>query len=125
MNANNHATIPATRNDAWGFFGTMEQHAKQAWPLAIEAVSNATGESYETVRHFLDAVPGRHFADDVHNAMHGGLDLAAAIDAATQKWMGWTISLGTSRRFGFPRGISRGLPYLTAFVIHCDLINDE
>jgi len=121
MNANTNVTIPATRNEAWGFFGTMDQHAKAAWPLAIEAVSTATGESHEAVRRFLDATPGRHFADDVHNAMHGGLTLAAAIDAATQKWMSWTISMSTSRQYGIPRG----LPYLIGFVIHCDLINDE
>lgn len=87
-----------------------------------EAVSEATGESHEAVRRFLDAAPGRHFADDVHNAMHGGLELAAAIDAATRKWMGWTISARASRQHGIPRG----LPYLTGFVIHCDLTsNDE
>ncbi|WP_244829215.1 hypothetical protein [Caballeronia sp. TF1N1] len=116
------ATIPNTRNEGWGFFGTMDQHAKAAWPRAIEAVSEATGESHEAVRRFLDAAPGRHFADDVHNAMHGGLELAAAIDAATRKWMGWTISARASRQHGIPRG----LPYLTGFVIHCDLTsNDE
>jgi hypothetical protein len=121
MTAHTHTTIPATRNEGWGFFGTMEHHAKAAWPLAIEAISQATGESHEAVRRFLDATLGRHFADDVHNAMHGGLELAAAIDAATQKWMGWSIGARISREHGIPRG----LPYLTGFVIHLDLINHD
>jgi hypothetical protein len=117
MNTTAHTnTTPATRNEAWGFFGAMGQ------PPAIEAISKATGESHETVRHFLDAVPGRHLADNVHNAMFGGLALADTIEAATHKWMRWSISLAASRRYGIPRG----LPYLTGFVIHCDqLSNDE
>ncbi|AET91699.1 hypothetical protein BYI23_B010920 [Burkholderia sp. YI23] len=50
------------------------------------------------------------------------LDLAAAIDAATHKWMGWTIGRATSRQHGIPRG----LPYLTGFIIHCDILaHDE
>ncbi len=113
-NTATNAAIPATRNEGWGFFGTMEPHAKAAWPLAMTAISNATREPIESARAFLDAVPGRHFADDVHNAMHGGLDLAAAIEAATQKWMTWKIGPKTSRQYGIPRG----LPYLTGFVIH-------
>lgn len=118
---NGNVTIPATRNEAWGFFGTMKAHAA-AWPLAVEAVGKATGESPEAARAFLDATPGRHFADDVHNAMYEGLTLAAAIEAATQKWMGWKISAATSRQYGIPRG----LPYLTGFVIHHDsLANGE
>ena len=28
-------TIPATQNEAWGFWGTMNEHASAAWPLAI------------------------------------------------------------------------------------------
>jgi hypothetical protein len=122
LNTTAAATIPATRNEGWGFFGTMEQHAQAAWPLAIVAVSNATGESHEAVRRFLDARMGRHFADDVHNALYEGLELAAAIDAAASKWMGWTIGATTSREYDIPRG----LPYLTGFVIHCDFTsNDE
>jgi hypothetical protein len=116
-----NTTIPATRNESWGFFGSMDQHATAAWPLAIRAISKATGESHDTVRLFLDATHGRHFADDVVNAMFGGLELAAAIDAAAQKWMGWTISLAASRRHGIPRG----MPYLTGFVIHCDITSHD
>ena len=54
-------TIPATQNDAWGFWGTMNEHASAAWPLAMTAISDATGQPLESVRIFLDSRFGRHF----------------------------------------------------------------
>lgn len=36
---------------------------------------------------FLDSSFGRHFADEVLNALHAGQVLAAAIDAAATVWM--------------------------------------
>ena len=113
-------TIPATQNDAWGFWGTMNEQAEAAWPLAMTAVSDATGESLESVRIFLDSRHGRHFADEVQNGLYRGQTLAEAIQAATRQWMGWTIGRQTSKQYGIPRG----LPYLTGFVIHC-AITDE
>ncbi|MFN3628587.1 MAG: hypothetical protein ACK4XK_00810 [Casimicrobiaceae bacterium] len=113
--------IPATRNDAWGFWGTMGAHAQTAWPIAMAAISHATCQPMESVRAFLDSVHGRHFADDVQNGLYEGQSLADAIEAATQRWMGWTIGRQTSKRYGIPRG----LPYLTGFVIHCEIIEDS
>ena len=113
-------TIPATQNDAWGFWGTMNERAEIAWPLAMTAVSTGTGEPLESVRIFLDSRHGRHFADDVQNGLYRGQTLADAINTATQQWMGWTIGRQTSKDYGIPRG----LPYLTGFVIHC-AITDE
>ena len=112
--------IPATQNDAWGFFGTMDEHAAAAWPLAMAAISDATGQPLDSVRIFLDSRHGRHFADDVQNGLYEGKALADAINAATQRWMGWTIGRQTSKDYGIPRG----LPYLSGFVIHCE-ITDE
>ena len=86
--------------------------ADAAWLIAFPAVAKATGVTAEGVRDFLDSRHGRHFADDVHNGIHAGLDLKAAIDAAITRWMGWTISRTTSREIGIPKG----LPYLTGFV---------
>ena len=60
-------TIPATANDAWGFFGTMNEQAEAAWPIAMIAISDATYQPLESVRLFLDSRHGRHFADDVIN----------------------------------------------------------
>ena len=118
MNTTNQ--IPATQNDAWGFFGTMDEHAAAAWPLAMTAISNATHQPLDSVRIFLDSRHGRHFADDVQNGLFEGKPLQDAIDAATARWMGWTIGRQTSKDYGIPRG----LPYLTGFVIHCDICDE-
>jgi len=112
--------IPATCNEAWGFFGTMGAHAREAWPIAMAAISDATGQPVESVRAFLDSRHGRHFGGEVLNHLHVGRPLADAIQAATRQWMGWTIGRQTSRDYGIPRG----LPYLMGFVIHCELVED-
>lgn len=118
---NTKQTIPATTNEIWGFWGTMNEHAAIAWPMAMTAVADATGESFDDVRAFLDSRYGRHYADEVHNGLYVGKTLKDAIDAATQKWMGWTIGRQTSKDYGIPRG----LPYLTGFVIHCAILDEE
>jgi len=107
----------ATKNEDWGFWGTMQEHAPAAWPLASEAITAATGCEPEQVRAFLDSRFGRHFADEVQNHLYVGKDLAQAVHAATQKWMGWNIGRHTAKDYGIPRG----LPYLTGFVIHCEI----
>lgn len=118
MNTTNQ--IPATQNEDWGFWGTMNEHAAAAWPLAMTAISDATNQPLESVRLFLDSRHGRHFADDVLNALLIGHSVEQAIHAAVARWMGWTIGRVTSRDYGIPRG----LPYLTGFVIHCE-VTDE
>ena len=112
--------IPATQNEAWGFWGTMNNQAAAAWPIAMTAISDATFQPLESVRAFLDSRHGRHFADDVLNGLHAGLNLHDAIHAATQRWMGWTIGRLTSKQ----HGITKGLPYLTGFVIHCEIVEE-
>ena len=114
-------TIPTTQNEAWGFFGTMNDNAEAAWSVAITAISDATNQPLESVRLFLDSRHGRHFADDVQNGLYRGETLADAINAATQQWMGWTIGRQTSKQYGIPRG----LPYLTGFVIHCEIVEES
>ena len=109
------------RINAWGFWGTMNEHASAAWPLAMNAISDATRQPLESVRIFLDSRHGRHFADDVQNGLYEGKALAEAINAATQRWMGWTIGRQTSKQYGIPRG----LPYLTGFVIHCEIVEES
>ncbi len=76
--------IPATQNNAWGFFGTMNEQASAAWPLAMTAIAEATGEPLESVRIFLDSRHGRHFADDVLNQLFAGNPLSEAIATATR-----------------------------------------
>jgi hypothetical protein len=113
--------IPATQNEAWGFWGTMTENAAAAWPTAMTSIVEATVQPLDAARAFLDSRHGRHFADDVLNQMHAGLALADAIQAATQQWMSWKIGRQTSKQYGIPRG----LPYLTGFVIHCEIIEEE
>lgn len=113
--------IPATQNDAWGFYGTMNEQADAAWPLAMTAISDATCQPLESVRTFRDSRHGRHFADDVQNGLFAGATLSDAIEQATQRWMGWTIGRSTSKEYGIPKG----LPYLTGFVIHCEIIEES
>ncbi|CAG0983066.1 hypothetical protein GEOBC_01939 [Geobacteraceae bacterium] len=31
--------IPATQNEAWGFWGTMNEHASAAWPLSNSPIA--------------------------------------------------------------------------------------
>jgi len=114
-------TIPTTQNEDWGFFGTMSENAHAAWPIAMTAISDATHQPPESVRTFLDSRHGRHFADDVLNAMLIGHNVEQAINAAAARWMDWTIGRVTSRDYGIPRG----LPYLTGFVIHCEIAEQE
>lgn len=111
-----------TQNPAWGFFGTIRHHAEaeQAWPLAMRAVASATNCPPEAVCDFLDSRHGRHFADDVANALFKGLALEDAVAAAVTRWMGWRIGRRTARETGVPEG----LPYLTGFVTECEIALD-
>ena len=113
--------IPATQNEAWGFWGTMNDQAQTAWPIAMITISDATNQPLESVRIFLDSRHGRHFADDVLNGLHTGLNLPDAIHVSTQRWMGWTIGRLTSKQHGIPKG----LRYLTGFVIHCEIVEES
>jgi hypothetical protein len=109
--------ILPTANPSWGFYGAIRHHAEpgEAWPLAMTAISAATGCDADAVRDFLDSRQGRHFEDDVGNGLSAGLNLPAATDAAARRWMGWRIGRRTEREYGIPRD----LPYLTGWVMHC------
>jgi hypothetical protein len=115
-------TLP-TRNTDWGFFGTMQAagaNPMQAWNAASAMIAAATDASPEGVRDFLDSRHGRHFADDVANGLCTGAPVAPAIDAAIARWMGWRIDRRTSRDEGIPRG----LPYLTGWVTHFQILDE-
>lgn len=109
-----------TANPDWGFFGTIAQAAEpaRAWPLAIQAVREATGCPEPAVRDFLDSRHGRHFADDVANELAAGHGLEEATAAAVARWMHWKIDRHTTRQTGIPRG----LPHLTGFVAHYEMV---
>ena len=114
------ATILPTNKEAWGFFGTIRHDADptEAWELASTLIAETTGCSAEGVRDFLDSRHGRHFADEVANGLAAGDELGAAIARAIDRWMGWRIDRRTSRETGIPAG----LPYLTGFVTHHEIL---
>ena len=106
-------TILPTRNTDWGYFGTIARietspaaEPTEAWAIAARRIAEATEASPEGVRDFLDSRHGRHFADDVANGLCTGAPLAAAIDAAIARWMGWRIDrrppATRASRAGFP-----------------------
>lgn len=113
--------LPRSQNEGWGFYGTMKAYATAAWPLAMLAIRQATEESLEDVRAFMDSRHGRYFGDSVLNAMHQGLPLQDAIDSAVREWMGFRITKRSAALYGMPAG----MPYLLAWVIqegiHADL----
>lgn len=113
-------TILASQNEAWGFTGTLNEQAQAAWPIAMTAISDATGQPLESVRCFLDSKHGRHFADDVLNQLHAGHTLDDAIHAATQRWMDWEVCRADHKVYGIPVG----MPLLIGFVIHCEIAEE-
>ena len=120
-------TILPTRNTEWGFWGTISHIGNdptadpaRAWEIASCRIAEATTGSPEGVRDFLDSRHGRHFADDVAGELSRGDTLKEAIDAAIARWMGWRIDRKTSRDEGIPRG----LPYLTGWVGHFEILGE-
>ena len=120
-------TILPTRNTEWGFWGTIARiendpvaDPAKAWEIASRRIAEVTDASPEAVRDFLDSRHGRHFADDVANELWKGETLKVAINAAIDRWMGWTIYRKTSRDEGIPRG----LPYLTGWVTHFQILDE-
>jgi hypothetical protein len=116
-------TILPTRNEAHGFFGTMQiagTDQMQAWTAASAMIAAATDASPEGVRDFLDSRHGRHFADEVAGALANGLGVEEAIEAAVARWMGWRIDRATYREEGIPAG----LPYLAGWVTHFQILDE-
>ena len=111
-------TILPTRNEAWGFWGTIrtagfEAHA--CWQATSLKLAGATGASPEGVRDFLDSRYGRHFADMVIGmTLPATGTMETAIDAAISRHQAWRIDRRTSREEGIPAG----LPWLTGWASH-------
>jgi hypothetical protein len=115
-------TLPS-RNEAWGFYGTMQTAGgdpMQAWNAASAMIAATTDASLEGVRDFLDSRHGRHFADDVVGHIQNGGELGVAIEGAIARWEGWRISRADSRKHGIPKG----LPYLTGWVTHFHIMDE-
>ncbi len=115
--------ILPSRNEAYGFFGTItlsplrERRTAEVWALSFTQIAEAVRAQGEEdrlgIRDFLDSRMGRHFADDEVGALGCGVATSeAAIAAAIRKWQGWRISRTTEREDGIPAE----LPYLTGWV---------
>jgi hypothetical protein len=79
--------IPATQNEAWGFWGTMNEQASSRMADGDDRHLGRHHQPLESVGLFLDSRHGRHFADDVLNGCTKA-NLQDAINAATQRG-GW------------------------------------
>ena len=119
-NMNTSTKIPATENESWGYWATMQEEAPAAWAIALPAIAMVTGTELDAARAFLDSRHGRHFADEVRNHLLRNKTLADAINAAITQWMTWRTNRMTNKNYGIPSG----LPYLTGFVIHCSIIEE-
>ena len=119
------SAILASENPEWCFFRTVTRRGAAldlgaVWEAAFAAVGAATGGDPEEVRAFLDSRHGRHFADEFASDLARGDDLATAIDTAVGRWMGWRIGRRTNRDEGIPAG----LPYLTGWVTHFQILEE-
>ena len=96
-------TAIASKNEARGFYGAIEQHAEpnQAWALAVAGITKSTGRCDQAVRDFLDSRYARHFADEVAMGLCGGRDLPLAIAEAIERWMDVAIKSELGSRRGY------------------------
>ncbi len=116
-------TILPTRNEEWGFTGTMQRAGAampEAWDKAFTAIAKATGGEPEGVRDFLDSLYGRHFADSVYDLTYQGQSLDDAIQNAVRIWNAWKIGRNIQRETGIPYS----LPCLTGWVHHFGMLAD-
>lgn len=120
-------TMTKSRNEAWGFFGTMGHVAgldqAAAFAAAVELIVEASSLDANEARAFLDSRMGRHFADEVLNAMGPDYtNLRAAIAATVNTWMNRTV-----RRIKNHPGLDRaalGLPHLVAYAIAAEIAEE-
>lgn len=105
--------MEATRNEGYGFYGTMRVAgcADEAWEIAMTAIAAETGTETDEVRDFLDSTWGRHFADTVHCYL-GKYSLKNAIAEAIKKWNSWKLTPRMRRELDIPMP----MPYLTGMV---------
>mgnify|MGYP000179609864 CR=1 FL=1 len=89
-------TLP-TQNTDWGFYGTVKGDKDAAWAEVSAALIEATKQSPEVVRVFLDGKMGRHLADEVSNSN-------GSIPAAIRVWANWGTSKAAQKELGLPPG---------------------
>ena len=114
-----------SQNKAHGFYGRMnacvlrDRPIDRTWAVASAFIGLATGAGAEDemcgIRDFLDSPQGRHFADDVIEALQDrARNNETAIIQTIEKWQARTINEETERNECIPAG----MPYLTGWVQH-------
>ncbi|MGA4423086.1 hypothetical protein ACI2UY_23365 [Ralstonia nicotianae] len=111
-----------TTNRAAGFYGTMGQYAAEAWPLAMAAISRATGAAPRVVRFFLDSAHGKRFGEDLLTTLAQGLQ--RAIDHVTEEWMARAVDEQTAKTCGIRSGPSYLKSHLVACAVEVRLLGD-
>ena len=119
-------TILPTRNEAWGFFGTMQPLENDPTPM-----QQGLGDRRERDDRRRRPTPrprGCATSSTAATAATSPTTSRAnsgrarrskdAIEAAIARWKGWRIGRRTSRDEGIPRG----LPYLTGLVTHFGIL---
>jgi hypothetical protein len=118
-------TILPSQNTAYGFYGTVttcplrDCTSATFWTLASTLIAeavNAQGEAEMIgIRDFLDSKLGRHFADEVIDALRTArTSTKAALEATIETWQRRAINAQTEASHGIPEG----LPYLDGWVTH-------
>ncbi|AZU56691.1 hypothetical protein ACQCQ6_23590 [Ralstonia pseudosolanacearum] len=100
-----------TTNREAGFYGALRYSAAAAWPLAMVAISKATGAAPRVVRFFLDSAYGEQFGEEVLNAIALGVE--GAINCVIEEWMSRVVDEQTAKA----RGIRPGPSYLVSLLI--------
>ncbi len=82
--------LPSSRFPSRGYWNTMRKASIEpalAWPIAMMALIDATGEPVEAIRVFLDSRMGDQFAREVIEHMGAGVGLGRAVRIVTDTWM--------------------------------------
>jgi len=94
MNTNTDQNIPATRNAARAFHGTMRgfygaahDQVNDAWRLAVHIVAAMSMREPRHAAYFLDGAHGRYFADEVLDQVEAGKRLNDALHNVSERWM--------------------------------------
>lgn len=82
--------LPSSRFPSRGYWNTMLKAGIEpalAWPIAMLALIDATGEPVESIRVFLDSRMGDQFARAVIEHIGSGVGLGRAVRIVTDAWM--------------------------------------
>lgn len=66
------AKISKTKNEKWGFYGTIcrnysKEEAEKKWAEAFTTLKKLSGLPGDVIRRFLDSQRGRHIADSCYD----------------------------------------------------------